>query len=183
MRTLIFAALTFSLLSLPVRAQEEVPPADVAKAQKVVSDWLDAVKAKKWDRARKLTHPKTLEVIADIKKRTEVENHALAPWARVKESYLQKFELGEARPSDKGSAIVRATEEHFSIVDQGVEEGVVAEYLVVPIGGVWYVTDRRLGENVFSDGTVAASFKGYFEGEFTPAKPAAPAKKGKSKKG
>jgi hypothetical protein len=155
---------------------------DLAEAKKVLTSYLDAVKAKKWDVAKKLTHPKTLEVIADIKKRTGKENHALAPWARVKEAYLTGFVLGDPNPTANGAVVVPSTEDEHSVPENGDEAGIQAEYLLIPLEGKWYVTDRRLGEGQFPEKTVGASYKGYFEGQYEPPQPPAkPAKGGKKK--
>lgn len=183
---LLLATLALSL-ALPARA-EETDAADAGAApdldgaRKAVVAYLDAVKAKKWEDAKKTLHPKTLEAIADQKKRTRKEDHPLAPWARVKESYLTNVEVGEARASANGAAVVPTTEEIFSVEDQGTEEGVRVEYLVLPLGGTWWVTDRRLGEGVFADATLEASYEGWFEGQYELPK-AAPAKAKGSKKG
>lgn len=164
-------------------APEAAAPGDAEKAaaKKVVQDYLDAVKAKKWDIAKKLTHPKTLEKIDGIKKRTKLEDHPMAPWAKMGESYVTEFVLSEPVASANGAFAVPSTETRFSVEDKGTEEGVKAEYLVMPLAGKWYVTDRRLGENVFPESTLAAAYKGYFEGEYVPPAPAAPVKKGKKK--
>jgi hypothetical protein len=159
------------------------PPSDEAKAaaKQVVQEYLEAVKAKKWDVAKKVTHPKTLEKIADLLKRTKLENHPMAPWGKMKEEYMTDFSLSEPVASANGAFAVPSTETRFSVEDKGTEDGVKAEYLVIPIAGKYWVTDRRLGENVFPADTLAAAYKGYFEGEYVPPAPVAPVKKGKKK--
>jgi ribosome-binding protein aMBF1 (putative translation factor) len=165
--------------------EEAAPPEDPNKvaARQVVTEYLEAVKAKKWDAARKLIHPKTLERIAAGKKRRGIEDDEMAPWAKVKESYLVAFELGEPTPSAKGAMVVASTEQVYSVEDKGTEDGVKVDYLVLPLGGKWYVTDRRLGENEFPADTLALAYKGYFEGEYVPATPPPPEKKKHKKKG
>jgi hypothetical protein len=184
MTALRFVPLAAFLLALPLAARaDETPdatPDQLQAAQEVVTGYLEAVKAKKWDVAKKAIHPKRLAEIADQAKRTGVEKHALAPWAKVKESYLTKFEVSGAAPSGKGAVVVSSTEDHFSVEDKGVDEGVQAEYLVVPLEGRWFIVDRRLGAGQFPSGKVAASYKGFFEGEYTlPAEPEKPAKAAK----
>lgn len=177
-RVLALVALLSAPLA-PAKAQDAAEP-DFDGAKAVLAKWLDAVKAKKWADAKKVTHPKAIEAIADVKKRTQVENHPLAPWARLSESYLTKYEITDARASALGAVVVRTSEEHFSVEEKGVEEGAPAEYLLVPVAGAWWLTDRRVGENVYDQKTVAASFKGYFEGEFEmPAAPPPKKRKGK----
>src|SRR4051812_36733442 len=53
--------------------------ADTQAAKKVLTDYLDLLVKKKWKDAAKLVHPKTLEVVAGVKKRTGKEQHAMAP--------------------------------------------------------------------------------------------------------
>jgi hypothetical protein len=163
-------------------AAPEATDKDKAAAKAAVQEYLTAVKAKKWDVVRKLTHPVTLQRIADIKKRKRIEDDEMAPWAKEKESWVTEFEIGEPMPSAKGAIAVPVTEQVYSVEDNGVEDGVKVEYLVIPVKGTWWVTDRRIGENEFPASTLAASYKGYFEGEFTPPPPPAPEKKGKKGK-
>lgn len=153
---------------------------EMAEAKKALTTYLDAVKAKKWDQAKKSIHPKTLEVIASLKKRTGTENHAMAPWARVKEAYMTGYTLGDPKPTADGAVVVPSTEDEHSVPENGDESGIPAEYLLIPLEGKWYVTDRRLGENQFPESTVGASYKGYFEGQYEMPKP--PEKKGKGGK-
>lgn len=174
------AVMAVLLSALPALAQEAAPAAVDEGAKKALVSYLEAVKAKKWDHAKKIIHPKTLAVIADIKKRTGVENHPLAPGARVKESYLTGYEITGAEGSANGAVVVRTSEASYSVEEKGVEEGVAAEYFVVPIDSQWFVTDRRLGEGQFATGSVTASYKGYFQGEFELPKP--PVKAGQKRK-
>jgi hypothetical protein len=162
---------------------EPAPLVDPAKeaAKSAAQQYLTAVKAKKWDVARKLTHPKTLQEIADIKKRKGVEDHELAPWAKIKENYLVSFELGDPESTANGAMVVPSTQTIFSVEDKGTEDGVKAEYLVIPLAGKWYVTSRRLGENEFPADSTALAFKGYFEGEYV-APPPEPTSRKKHKK-
>lgn len=165
---------------------EEAPPVvasaeDMEAAKKTLTAYLDAVKAKKWDAAKKLIHPKTIDDIARIKKRMGRENHGLAPWARVKEAFMTNYTLGDPKPTADGAVVVPSTEEEHAVVENGDETGIQAEYLLIPLSGTWYVTDRRLGENKFPESTVGVAYEGYFEGQYEPPKP--PAKKsGKSGK-
>lgn len=180
--TLLVAALapTAAAVDAPAAEAPAAAPAEDA-ARQTLATYLEAVRTKKWDAAKKTLHPRTFEKIAEVKKRTGVESHGLAPWARVKQSYLAKFEILEAAPSARGAMVVRTSEEHFSVEDQGVEEGVRVEYLLIPAGGRWFVSDRRLGEGQFKADAVEAGYRGWFEGEFElPASRKAPrGKKGK----
>lgn len=184
-----FLLLSLGLLALPALAQSpepQEPPADadaaaeetaqLAAARKRLAEYLNAVEKKNWAQARKLTHPRTLEVIADVKKRLGTESHSMAPWAQVKERYLQNAEIVDVRESANGAVVARTSEDIYFVADKGVEEGATAEYLLIELDGQWYVTDRRVGEDQFPDKTVPLSYKGYFQGEYQP-----PAKKGSRK--
>lgn len=177
----------------PAAAPEaaEIPDASAAdqeKAKAAVTAYLDACKAaatsKKdlWAAAKAPIHPKRLEAIADDARRNSgVTRHALARWATVKEHYLKSFEITGTAPSGKGSVVVSTTEENFSVEDNGVEEGVAVEYFVVPVEGRWFIVDTRRGSGQFPASKVAASYKGYFAGEFELPKAPEPAAKGGKK--
>lgn len=191
-----FAAL--SLLAPALRADETPAPAvteaveiqeateaDQAAAKAVVESYLGscvkAVSQKKpamWESAKKALHPKRLEEIADGKRRTGVEKHALAAWARVGEHYVTKFEVSGTTPGGKGSVVVSTVEDHFSVEEKGHDEGVQAEYLVVRLAGKWFIVDRRLGSGQFPADKAGPSYRGYFEDEYQPP---APARTGKRK--
>jgi hypothetical protein len=181
--SLLLAAITLVLLIPAGSARAEATAPEATPAQLALSTYLDAVKAKKWDVAKKSLHPRTFEKIAEIKKRTGLETHGLAPWARVKQSYLSRFELTDAAPSAREAVVVRTSEEHFSVEDGGVEEGVQVEYLLIPAGGRWFVSDRRLGEGQFKESAVEAGYRGWFDGEFPlPGEPGTKAKSGQKRK-
>jgi hypothetical protein len=148
-------------------AAEQEADAAKAEATKVITKYLEAVKAKKWDVVKRLTHPKTLEAIADVKKRKQIEDHRMALWAKAHESYMTEYTLSDATPTAKGGIVFPSSEAIFSVEDNGTEDGVHVEYLVLPVGGKWWVTDRRLGDNEFPEKTVPLAFKGYFDGEYT----------------
>ena len=80
--------------SVQSMVQEESPEVFLAKA--TLQQYLSRVVRKDWQGARRLTHPKTLAAIADMKKRTGEERHNLAPWAN-KEDQLKQFRFGDAR--------------------------------------------------------------------------------------
>ena len=84
---------------------------------------------------------------------------------------LTGFTLGDAKPTGEGAVVVPSTEDEHSVPENGDESGIQAEYLLIPLNGKWYVTDRRLGENQFPEKTVGAAYKGYFEGQYEPPKP------------
>jgi hypothetical protein len=183
---LVFAALLSLGLAGPAASASEAsagtetaaPEAAVdgtAAARRVASDYLAAVKAKKWDVARKQLHPRRLEDLSGPKKK-DAERHALAAWAHLKEHYLTKFEVADAAEAGEGAVVVSTVEDHFSVEDKGSDEGVKAEYLLLALGDRWFVVDRRLGEGVFPVRNLRAAYKEYFD--YVPAeKPAGKGRK------
>src|SRR3954471_3055973 len=73
---------------------EESPDVFLAKA--TLQQYLSRVERKDGDGARRLTHPKTLGVIAQVKRRTGTERHNLAPWASA-DVQLKTFKFTGAR--------------------------------------------------------------------------------------
>src|SRR6266403_3044873 len=69
--------------------------ADVFLAKATLQQYLSRVVRKNWDTARRLTHPKTMGVIAQMKRRSGVERHNLAPWAN------RDSEIGRASCREK----------------------------------------------------------------------------------
>ncbi len=186
-RTTALIGLLALALAAPASADDvaEATADDQAEAKKSLTEFLEAaiagVKSKKWDGAKRHVHPKRLEAIAtDAKLRGGPEKHGLAPWGAVKELYLTKFEVTGTSPSGQGAVVIATTEEHYSVEDKGVDEGVEAEYLLVPIEGRWLIVDRRLGKGQFPASKVAASYRGYFAGEYElPKEPEKPVRKGR----
>ena len=179
----LLAALPLTLLTAPaVRAEPEAalsaeaPAVDAAApARKAVNDYLAAVKSKKWDVARKQLHPRRLEEFSGARKK-DAERHPLAAWAHLKEHYLTRFELMDAAEAGEGAVVVSTVEDHFSVEDNGADEGVNAEYLVLALEDRWYVVDRRLGEGVFQARNLRAAYKEYFD-YVAPAKAAGKGRK------
>ncbi len=162
MRTLILASV---LVSLPGLAEEPAAPAapaaEVAPAVEVVKKYLGFVKAKKWAEAKRLTHPKTIARIAEIKKRVGKEQHAMAPWTTEKtESYLVNFKIGSSRAAPEGAFVIETSEDNFQVQEKGVAEGDPASYLVCKLKNAWVVVDKRRNET-FSDDSVKLAYKGY----------------------
>src|ERR1700733_1399069 len=77
-----------------IKANSEAEKQDVKEATEVLTQYLDLVKAKKWDKAKNLTHPRTLAAIQDAKKRLGAEKHSMAPWYWAKDSfYLTRYKV------------------------------------------------------------------------------------------
>lgn len=155
-------------------ADSDAPEAKEAKA--LVQKYLVAVKAKKWADAKKLLHPKTLEAIAERKKRMGKEDHPMAPWFHEKVDYWMKdFKVGAASLGALGTVMVETTEDNFQVADKGIAEGEKAAYLVGKKDGKWFVVDKKQGE-VFTRDSVKLGYKGWFDKveKVAPAEEAAP---------
>lgn len=142
-------------------ADSDAPEAKEAKA--LVQKYLVAVKAKKWADAKKLLHPKTLDAIAERKKRMGKEDHPMAPWFHEKVDYWMKdFKVGAASLGALGTVMVETTEDNFQVADKGIAEGEKAAYLVGKKDGKWFVVDKKQGE-VFTKDSVKLGYKGWFD--------------------
>ncbi len=137
--------------------------ADVAAAKRSLAKYLDAVKEKRWDEAKKLTHPAAMEMIAGIKKRMKKEEHALAPWAKVKELTLAVWKITGARKSEHGPIVVTALEDHFHVAEKGTSHEDKAAYLLVKKGDAWLVADKKTDLDDIPDESIKFGYKGYFE--------------------
>jgi hypothetical protein len=179
MRHVVFAALAAAGLLAPMaRAQGTEGPGGAAPAAAPVADldtpdaraakdlvtaYLNAVKAKKWADAKKLLHPKTLEAIAERKKRLGKEDHPMAPWFHEKvDSWLKNYKLAGARQGAGGTIIVETSEDNFQVEEKGLAEGELGAYLVGRSGGKWYVVDKKRGET-FTKDSVKLGYKGWFD--------------------
>ncbi len=150
-----------------VTPDSDAPEAKEAKA--LVQKYLVAVKAKKWADAKKLLHPKTLDSIAERKKRMGKEDHPMAPWFHEKVDYwLKDFKVGSASLGALGTVMVEVTEDNFQVEDKGVAEGEASAYLVGKKDGKWLVVDKKQGE-VFTKESVKLGYKGWFDKIEKPA--------------
>lgn len=162
----LLAALSCSSLVLaqeaPAAAEAEAP--ELKAAKELLQKYLGAVKAKKWADAKKLLHPKTVESIAERKKRMGKEDHPMAPWYHEKvDSYLKDFRVGAARQGPTESTIVvEASEDNFQIEDKGVAEGEKAAYLIGKKDGKWFLVDKKRGED-FTNASIKLGYKGWFD--------------------
>ena len=144
----------------------DAPEAKDAKA--LIQKYLVAVKAKKWADAKKLLHPRTLESIAERKKRMGKEDHPMAPWFHEKVDYwLKDFKVGPASLGALGTVMVEVTEDNFQVADKGVAEGENTAYLLGKKDGKWCVVDKKQGE-VFTRESVKLGYKGWFDKIETP---------------
>ncbi len=151
-------------------ANSDAPEAK--EARDLVQKYLTAVKAKKWADAKKLLHPKTVEAIAERKKRMGKEDHPMAPWFHEKVDYfLKDFKIGAASLGALGTVMVEVTEDNFQIADKGMAEGEPSAYLVGKKDGKWFVVDKKRGE-VFTKDSVKLGYKGWFDKLEKPAEAA-----------
>lgn len=148
-------------------AQDAAPVAqapDEKAAQELVTKYLTAVKAKKWADAKKLLHPKTLEAIAERKKRLGKEDHPMAPWFHEKvDSWLKEFKVVSVVPAALGAVVVETSEDNFQVQEKGLAEGEKSAYLVGKKDGKLYVVDRKRGETTYTDASVKLGYKGWFD--------------------
>ncbi len=167
---LAFAQGTEGPTAAPAASTTEDSTAPEAKeAKALVQKYLVAVKAKKWADAKKLLHPKTLEAIAERKKRMGKEDHPMAPWFHEKVDYwLKDFKMGPASLAPLGTVMVEVTEDNFQVEDKGIAEGEPSAYLVGKKDGKWYVVDKKRGE-VFTKDSVKLGYKGWFDKVEKPA--------------
>ena len=142
-------------------ADSDAPEAKEAKT--LLQKYMVAVKAKKWADARKLLHPRTLDSIAERKKRMGKEDHPMAPWFHEKVDYwLKDFKVGPASLGALGTVMVEVTEDNFQVADKGVAEGENTAYLLGKKDGKWFVVDKKQGE-VFTKESVKLGYKGWFD--------------------
>jgi hypothetical protein len=154
-------------------AEKKAPLAEVPEkakpAHQVLTDYLQAVKAKKWANAKKLTHPKTLKAIAERKKKLGEERHPMAPWFYEKtEYYLKDFRITDAKAGPEGTWIFETSEDNYQVQEKGLAENDMATYLLGKTGGKWVVVDKKRGVT-FTDDSVKYGYKGWFDKVETPA--------------
>ncbi|MFO0597703.1 MAG: hypothetical protein U0228_20520 [Myxococcaceae bacterium] len=142
-------------------ADSDAPEAKAAK--ELLGKYLTAVKAKKWADAKKFLHPKTIEAIAERKKRMGKEDHPMAPWFHEKENYvLKEFKVGAASLASLGTVVVETSEDNYQVADKGMANGEMAAYLIGKKDGKWFVVDKKRGET-FSKDSIKLGYKGWFD--------------------
>ncbi len=165
-RALVFLALWFAPAlafaqdaGAAVAAEES---ARVAEAKKVLTQYLSAVKGKKWADAKKLTHPSTLKVIEERKRRLKQEDHGMSPWGQLNVHYLREFRITGAREAEQGTVVVETSEDHYQVEEKGVVEDEMAAYLLGKKGGKWLVVDKKR-QQTFAPGSIRLGYKDYFD--------------------
>jgi hypothetical protein len=141
---------------------EESPDVFLAKA--TLQQYLSRVVRQDWDGVRRLTHPKTLGVIAQVKRRTGAERHNLAPWAN-RDEQLKTFRFTAARQIAPGVVLVQVGEDTYRPEEQGMSVDDGAVYFLFKSRGGFLVADKKLGIDVaeVSDRSVRAGYPGYLD--------------------
>src|SRR5260221_14432729 len=105
---MVAAALILGLLLASPDVGEESP--DVFLARATLQQYLSRVVRKDWDGARRLTHPKALAVLDQLKKRTGGQPPNLAPWANG-EVQLKTFHFAAANQIAPRAVLLPVNEE------------------------------------------------------------------------
>jgi hypothetical protein len=141
---------------------EESPDVFLAKA--TLQQYLSRVVRKDWDGARRLTHPRTLGVIAHLRKRTGVERHNLAPWANPGVQ-LKTFKFVATRQVSPGVVLVQVGEDTYRTEEQGMSVDDPAVYLLFKSRGGFLLADKKAGVDLgeVSDHSVRIGYPGYLD--------------------
>jgi hypothetical protein len=152
--------------SLQSMLEEESPDVFLAKA--TLQQYLSRVVRKDWDAARRLTHPKTLGVVAQLKRRSGVERHNLAPWADG-DVQLKTFSFSGTRQVAPGIVLVQVGEDTWRTEEQGMSVNDPAVYLLFKSRGGFLVVDKKAGVELsdVSDRSVQLGYPGYLDPQVT----------------
>ncbi|MBS2029418.1 MAG: hypothetical protein JST54_16065 [Deltaproteobacteria bacterium] len=145
--------------------------ADTAAAKKVLTDYLDLLVKKKWDPAKKDVHPKTLELIAGIKKRLGKEQHEMAPqyWAKD-DFYLKSYTIDGSAKHMYGTISFDVKAKNYRVQEKGEDaDAEPTSYLLGKKDGKWLVTDKKTNGS-FEDKSIKFDYKGYFDIATEPKK-------------
>lgn len=142
--------------------EEESPDVFLAKA--TLQQYLSRIVRKDWDGVRRLTHPKTLGVIAQLKRRTGSERHNLAPWAD-KSVELKTFKFVGARQVGPGIVLLQVGEDTWRKEEQGMSVDDPAVYLLFKSHGGFLVADKKEGAELaeVSDHSIRTGYAGYVD--------------------
>jgi hypothetical protein len=171
--TLLLLAALASTSSIDTKAEdsgvqamlnEESPDVFLAKA--TLQQYLSRVVRKDWEGARRLTHPKTLGVIAQLKKRTGGERHNLAPWANGMEQ-LKTFRFTESRQVAPGVVVVQVGEDTYRTEEQGMSVDDPGVYILFKSHGGFLIGDKKAGVELaeLSTQSVRLGYPGYVDAQ------------------
>ena len=143
---------------------EESPDVFLAKA--TLQQYLSRVVRKDWDGAKRLTHPKTMGVISQLKQRTGSERHNLAPWAN-RDVQLKTFRFSDAREIAPGAVMVQVNEDTFRTEEQGMSLDDASVYILFKSRGGFLVSDKKSGVQLseVSADSVKIGYPGYIDAQ------------------
>lgn len=141
---------------------EESPDVFLAKA--TLQQYLSRVVRKDWEAARRLTHPKALNVISQLKRRTGVERHNLAPWAN-QDAQLKTFRFIGTRQVSPGAVLIEVGEDSYRREEEGMSVDDPAVYLLFRSRGGFLVADKKAGVGLsdVTDQAVRVGYPGYVD--------------------
>jgi hypothetical protein len=139
-----------------------LPKAVPPEAGETLAKYLDAVKAKKWPKARELTHPLTLKAIAQIKKRLGEERHSMAPWYWASTFTLKGYKVLDLNPATHGF-VASVSEDNYQVQEKGDYEGEKSAYLLGKYEGRWYVVDKKSEADGFTNDSLKYGYSNYFD--------------------
>jgi hypothetical protein len=141
---------------------EESPDVFLAKA--TLQQYLSRVVRQDWDGVRRLTHPKTLGAIAQLKRRTGSERHNLAPWANH-EAQLKTFRFSGVRQVSPGVVLLQVGEDTYRPEEQGMAVNDPAVYYLFKSHGGFLIADKKLGVDLdeVTDRSVRTGYPGYLD--------------------
>lgn len=141
---------------------EEAPDVFLAKA--TLQQYLSRVVRKDWDGARRLTHPKTMAAIRELKRRAGSERHNLAPWATA-DAQLKTFKFIDARQVAPGVVAIEVGEDTYRGDEQGMSVDDPSVYLLFKSRGGFLVGDKKAGIELpeVSDQSVRLGYQGFVD--------------------
>lgn len=154
-----------------VQSMENAESADVFLAKAALQQYLSRVVRKDWDGARRLTHPKAMAVLRDLRRRTGSERHNLAPWANA-EVQLKTFRFTGARQVAPGVVAVQVGEDTWRAEEQGMSVDDPAVYLLFKSRGSFLVGDKKADAQLadLGDQSVQAGYPGYSDPQLHAAR-------------
>jgi hypothetical protein len=129
-----------------------------------LQQYLSRVVRKDWDGARRLTHPKTLAAIAQIKKRTGNETHELAPWAN-RDVQLKTFRFTESRQIAPGVVSLQVGEDNLYRESNRMTSDEPAVYILFKSRGGFLIGDKKVSAEIseVTDQSVRATYPGFVD--------------------
>jgi hypothetical protein len=145
-----------------VVVQEEEPEVFLAKA--TLQQYLSRLVRQDWDAAKRLTHPKAMAAVADLKRNTGQEDHGLAPWARTQD-LLKTFRFRGARQLGPGAVAVQVGEDTYHPREQEMSTDETAVYLLFRSHGGFTVGEKMEGASLaqVSAPSVRTRYRGWVD--------------------